>query len=143
MTISLPHEKRTAFGAGGRSVSAEISEEMAKAIGCRAGLIVLLNGVEGRTGGFGFAHISAKESRAKHIQNLRFPSIQSFVQHIVESPDYIGLQSDGRIVLVRKHDGYYCHVICQWDEEISKWSVTTALPKRNMRDVIVRWPTAT
>ena len=47
--------------------------------------------------------------------------------------DFAGMQEDGRLVLISEGFGHFHHVICQYDDVIGIWSVTTAIPKRTKR----------
>lgn len=79
----------------------------------------------------------------KQIEGFGFKNIHAYMRGVFEKVAFIGLQPDGRIVLVAEFGGAYHHVVCQWDSDVDAWSVTTAIPKRNMRDVVVMWRSET
>jgi hypothetical protein len=135
----IPVEKRTVFAPNGDSDMGVVTTEIAATIGCRAGSIRLLRGIEGRAGGFGLAHILANDGREERIRGLGFLTIEHYVRRVATAYDFVGVQDDGRLVLILDHAGCFNHLICQWDEELGVWSVTTAIPKRNMRGVKVMW----
>lgn len=99
----------------------------------------LLNGVEGNSGGFGRIHIESHASRAKQLEGLGYKDVISYVAFVTAEFNFVGMQDDGRIILIREHSGMYHHVICQWDDDLQIWSITTAIPKNNMRKVNVIW----
>ncbi len=134
-----PVEKRTVFAPNGDSDMGAVTAELAAHIGCQAGPIRLLRGIEGRTGGFGLAHIKANDGREGRILGLGFLSIEHYVRRIATAYDFVGQQDDGRLVFICDQGGCFNHLICQWDGELNLWSVTTAIPKRNMRGVNVLW----
>jgi len=136
---TLPVAKRTAFNAVGRSCSGELSQDVAQALGCKSGTIRLLNGYEGQHGGFGLAHIEAHENRIKQIKNSGFHSVHAYISAILDNYSMAALQEDGRIVLIYENSMVYHHLICQWDSDLSIWSVTTAIPKRNIRNLNILW----
>jgi hypothetical protein len=138
----LPKEKRTAFDALGRGVEATLLDEWEHLVGDAIGPIKLLNGVEGRTGGFGFEHIIAKPERIKQIQSIGFNTVHSYIRYILDDVTHMGFQADRRMVIVREDGPHYHHLICQWDALLRVWSVTTAIPKRNMRNLTVSWKKA-
>lgn len=135
----LPIAKRTAFDQTGRAVEGVIHVEVAALAGINAGPVKLLNGAEGRGGGFGLAHIEANAGRKKQLASLGFQSIHNYVRHIIEGVTMMALQDDGRIILVREDGAEFHHLICQWDGELNIWSVTTAIPKRHARGLIPFW----
>ena len=116
-----------------------ITEEMALACDCRAGRIVLLNGVEGRSGGWGYEHIAAKENRTAHLKGLGFRDIHAYVGFVLDAFQWLALQDAGRLLMVAEAGGYFHHVPVQWNEGMECWAVTTAIPKRNMRNVMPLW----
>lgn len=138
----IPREKRTAFDALGRSVECELLRDWEVLVGARLGPIKLLNGVEGRTGGFGLEHIQAKPERIKQISSFGFGTVHSYLRFVLEFVTHMGFQQDGRMVLIREDGRQFHHIICQWDPTLHVWSITTAIPKRNMRDVVVSWKRA-
>jgi hypothetical protein len=135
----LPVEKRSALDHLGRRAEGVISPELAQILGCRAGPVRLLNGVQGHTGGFGFAHIESYRSRVLQIQSMGFRGVHDYVLHILSETAFAGLQENGRICLISEKGQSFNYLICQWDAEVSLWSVTTVIPKRHMRDVNVLW----
>ncbi len=139
MVQLTPAEKRTVFDAKGRGELGVISDNIAEAVGCNSGPIKLLRGVEGRTGGFGEAHIEANSSRMKQLEGVGFTKVVNYARFIADNLSMVGLQADGRIVVITEKDQTFHHLICQWDDQLSIWSVTTAIPKRNMRNVNVLW----
>jgi hypothetical protein len=128
----LPVEKRTVFPVTGTGDLGFVTEEIALKIGCEAGPIKLLNGVEGRSTGFGLAHIEAR--RLKHIVGMGYKDVVTYVKFVVSDFEMIVSQPGGRLLFIRKSDRYFHHVVCQWDEELKIWSTTTALPKPVFRD---------
>jgi hypothetical protein len=138
----FPREKRTAFDALGRSVECELLPDWEVLVGARLGPVKLLNGVEGRTGGFGLEHIQAKPDRIKQIASFGFATVHAYVRFVLDQVTHMGFQQDGRMVLIREDGRQFHHIICQWDPALSIWSITTAIPKRNMRDVVVSWKRA-
>ncbi len=138
----LPREKRTAFDAMGRSVECQLQDGWKPLTGDRNGPIKLLNGIEGRAGGFGLDHILAKPGRIKQIGSFGYKTVHAYLRFVLQGVTHMGFQADGRMVLVREDGTQYHHVICQWDKALSVWSITTAIPKRNMRDVVVSWKKA-
>jgi hypothetical protein len=143
VAVPPPPEKRTSFDRIGRPAEGEITQEQAAALGCTAGIVRLLTGVQGRSGGFGAAHIESNASRMKQIEGLGFKSLHAYLRYVLANVSFIGKQSDGRVVLVADFQAVYHHVICQWDADLKIWSVTTAIPKRNKRDVEVLWKSET
>ncbi len=140
--LILPREKRTAFDALGRSVEFKLLSDWEELAGEAQGPIKLLNGIEGRAGGFGLDHILAKPGRIKQIESFAYKTVHAYLRFVLQGVTHMGFQADGRMVLVREDGTQYHHVICQWDKALSVWSITTAIPKRNMRDVVVSWKKA-
>ena len=101
--------------------------------------MLLLNGFEGRSSGFGLAHIEAKPSRLKQLKGLGYPSAHAFIRDVFQNYSQISLEDGGRLALIYERPPDYLFVICQWDEALSVWSVTTALPKRHMRNARIIW----
>ena len=141
MTIKapLPVEKRTVFGPSGKGDLGTITDEMAEKIECKAGVVRLLNGVEGRNSGYGLKHIEAKESRGKQIAGLGYRNVFAYVSDIAGGFDAIALQDDGRLVLIKRNGPYSHQCVCQWDEDLEIWSVTTSIPMRRERDLKIVW----
>ncbi|MEN9895305.1 MAG: hypothetical protein RIR97_1157 [Pseudomonadota bacterium] len=135
----IPYEKRTVFPSTGTGDLGFITEEIAATINVRAGPIKLLNGVEGRAGGFGRRHIEAHASRMKQIYGLGYKDVITYVQNVVASFDRIATQENGRILILSYKNNLHHHVICQWDDDISAWSVTTAIPKSTVRNANIVW----
>ncbi len=135
----LPVEKRTAFDPTGRPVEGMLPDGLCERHGLKNGVLLLLNGVEGRDTGFGLKHIEAKLSRVKQLSGLGFNSVHGFVRFVFQSYSAISLQRDGRLILVAERKADYLWVICQWDESRSVWSVTTAIPKRHNRGLEFIW----
>jgi hypothetical protein len=142
MVIFLPKEKRTAFDANGKSAEGVLPEELTRSGQCHDGTIKLLTGVEGRTGGFGLAHVEAKPERLKGISSLGFKTVHAYPRYIFADMTHIGLQEDGRIVVIREDVSSFHHVICQWDQDLRIWSVTTIIPKRHARGINLIWTKA-
>jgi hypothetical protein len=105
----------------------------------REGPIRLLNGVQGHTGGFGCAHIESYASRVSQIQSMGFRGVHDYVRSILSDTAFAGTQEDGRISIVSEKGRNVNHLICQWDEDLLIWSVTTAIPKRHMRGINILW----
>jgi hypothetical protein len=135
----LPVEKRSALDHLGRRVEGSVSAELAKILGCRAGPVRLLNGVQGHTGGFGFAHIASYENRVTQIKSMGFLGVHDYVSSILSDTACAGTQPDGRVSLVSENGRNVNHLICQWDADLSIWSVTTAIPKRHARGINILW----
>ena len=136
---SLPFAKRTAFHQTGWAAEGFIHADVALLGGVKSGPVRLLNGAEGRGGGFGLAHIEANAGRMKQLASLGFKAVHSYVRHILADATMIALEPDGRIVIVREDGAEYHHLICQWDVDMGIWSVTTAIPKRHARGLNVFW----
>lgn len=134
-----PVAKRTAFDAVGNAVEGEVTEEVAALGAIPAGRILLLNGAQGATSGFGLAHIESNISRMNQIGSLGFRSAHAYVRFILADPTQIAHAENGRINVVREHGTHYHHLICQWDAELDVWSVTTAIPKRHARGLNTIW----
>ena len=137
--VPLPKEKRTVFDSAGRGDLGLLPADIARDIGCCAGPIRLLRGVEGRTGGFGLAHIESHAGRVRQFESLGYRDVVSFVRFVVSDFDQVIGQEDGRLIFQRERDGVFCLVVCQWDEVAKVWSVTTAIPKRAVRNQKVVW----
>lgn len=137
--VILPLEKRASLDKRGYPAEFSLTPDQASAANCAAGVVRLLNGVQGRSSGFGAAHIESNINRMKQIEGLGFKSLHSYIRFVFDNVRFVGKQEDGRIVLVSESNGIFHHVIGQWDDELRIWSVTTAIPKRNMRDVKVVW----
>jgi hypothetical protein len=137
--IPIPFAKRTVFTASGNGELCLISEEVATSCGVNAGPVKLLNGVEGSNGGFGRVHIESHASRVKQLEGLGYKDVISYVAFVAADFSMVGLQEDGRIIIIREHSSMFHHVVCQWDDEMGIWSITTAIPKNNMRKVNVVW----
>jgi hypothetical protein len=135
----LPVEKRTVFDASGRGDLGHLPATISETLSCSAGPIRLLRGVEGRSGGFGLAHIESHAGRMRQFESLGYRDAVSFVRFVVSDFDQIIMQEDGRLLFQRESDGVYCQVVCQWDETVQIWSVTTAIPKRAVRNQNVVW----
>lgn len=135
----LPYEKRTVFTASGNGELCHISAEVAAVCGVNAGPLKLLNGVEGNSGGFGRIHIESHASRVKQLDGLGYKDVISYVAFVAAGYTKIGLQEDRRIIIIREQSGMFHQVVCQWDDELRIWSVTAAIPKNNMRKVVVVW----
>ncbi|PCD66802.1 hypothetical protein [Rhizobium phaseoli] len=135
--ILIPVEKRTVFTSAGKGDLAYISAEIAEKAGVSEGTVKLLNGIEGTKGGFGREHIEAR--RMAQISGLGFKDVVSYVYHVVCDFDRIAIQEDGRLMILREHNGLHHIVIVQWDDQLNIWSVTTALPKKVVRDIKIIW----
>jgi hypothetical protein len=135
----IPLEKRTAFDPLGRPVEGEITVEVAEKLDCEAGGIKLLNGVQGHSSGFGVRHIESYAGRVAQITTMGHITVHAYVRLVISEFGWAGCQDDGRICLVYEDKHGFHHVICQWDIDLSIWSVTTAIPKRHMRNINVRW----
>jgi hypothetical protein len=135
----LPVEKRTVFDSLGRGDLGDVPATISKTLRCKAGPIRLLRGVEGRSGGFGLAHIESHAGRMRQLESLGFRDAVSFVRFVASDFDLIIMQEDDRLIFQREKDGVFCQVVCQWDETVQIWSVTTAIPKRAVRNQNVVW----
>lgn len=135
----LPVEKRTVSGASGKMDLCVITDEMAAIVRCKAGVVRLLKGVEGRNGGFGNAHIESHARRMKQFEAMGHRSVFQYCAFVGAGLEAISVQPDGRIVLIRRDASNSHQVICQWDEELEIWSVTTAIPMRRERDMNIMW----
>lgn len=138
MGAPLPKEKRTVFLRNGLGELGEVPEDVAAAIGINAGVIKLLHGVEGRTGGFGLAHIESKQ-RIQHFKEMGFAEVVDFVRFVASEYEEFGIQNDGKVVFQRHRDQYVYQIICLWDVDLSIWSVTTAIAKRAERKLKICW----
>lgn len=137
----LALEKRSVTDSRGNGDLGIVTAEIALAINCKAGVIKLLNGVEGRKGGgFGLAHIESHASRVKQIQGLGFADVFAYVRFIASDFDEIAMQEDGRLVFLRGQSSMIHWLICQWDEDLGIWSVTTSIPKPQKRGLKILWP---
>lgn len=136
----LAVEKRTVTDSRGQGELGVVTAEMALAIGCNAGLIKLLNGVQRHSGGFGMAHIEAHASRVKQILGLGFGDVFAYVRHIASGFDEIAMQDDGRLVFLRSQGTMVHWLICEWDTDLGVWSVTTTIPKPQKRGLRIVWP---
>lgn len=139
MLTLLPYEKRTVFTSSGIGELGFITEEIAAEINVSAGPIKLLNGVEGRTGGFGRQHIEAHTQRMKQLAGLGYKDVITYVHSVAASFDKIAMQDNGRILILSYKDNLHHHVICQWDQDLKVWSVTTAIPKGAVRNENIVW----
>ncbi|TIL27433.1 hypothetical protein [Mesorhizobium sp.] len=135
----LAVEKRTVYDGAGRADLGHVTANVASAINCNAGPIRLLRGIQGRNGGFGLAHIETYEGRVRQFETLGFRDTVSYVRFVACDYDLIIRQTDGRHVFQREKDGYFNQIICQWDLDVGFWSVTTAIPKRAVRNVDIVW----
>ena len=135
----LPIEKRTAFDNTGKPVEGALPQGLCELHGLNEGPLLLLNGIEGRTGGFGLAHIEANHSRIKQIGGLGYKSVHAFIRYVFENYSIIAIQLDKRLIIISAKAADYYNVVCQWDDDRSVWSVTTALPKRHRRNLNVIW----
>ncbi|WP_161913338.1 hypothetical protein [Methylosinus sp. C49] len=135
----IPPTKRTALDRLGRPAEWALSAAQCDAVVCRRGVVRLLNGVQGRETGFGCAHIESNEGRMKQIRGMGFASLHAYLRRVFADVAFIGKQPDGRIILIAEFELIYHHIVCQWDDDLSIWSITTAIPKRNMRDVNPLW----
>ena len=138
----LPFEKRTAFDATGKPVDGKLPEGLCVKYGLNDGALLLLNGIEGRSSGFGLEHIQANMGRMKQLSGLGFNSVHAFVRFVFENYNSVSQQPDGRLVLVAERKADYLWVICQWDHDRLVWSVTTAIPKRHKRGLTFIWTAA-
>lgn len=136
--VILPFEKRTVFGPSGKADIGVITDEIAAAVGCQPGSVRLLNGVE-RNGGFGCKHIESHASRIKQFEGLGHRSVFHYCLYVAGGFEAVALQTDGRIVLIRREHQTSHQLICQWDEDLLIWSVTTAIPKRHERGMSIMW----
>lgn len=134
-----PVAKRTAFDNVGNPVEGAITDEVAALGSIPAGRILLLNGAQGATGGFGLAHLEDNTGRIKQINSLGFKSAHAYVRFILADPTHIAHAEGGRINVIREDGTNYHHLICQWDAELALWSVTTAIPKRHARKLKLIW----
>lgn len=132
----LPFEKRTVFDGQGRGDLGFVTDAIALAINCSAGAIRLLNGAKA---GFGLAHIESHASRVKQIEGLGFRDVFAYVRFIASDFEAIAVQADGRLVFLREHQNMTHWLICQWDAELTIWSVTTTIPKPTRRGLNVVW----
>lgn len=137
--IPIPVPKRTVFTKTGLGDLGAISEAIAAEVSIPHGPIKLLNGVEGATGGFGREHIESHVSRMKQLQGMGYSDVVSYVYYVASAFTYVAQQEDGRIIIVREDGSLYHQVICQWDEDLNVWSVTTAIPKNNIRKLKIVW----
>jgi hypothetical protein len=135
----IPKEKRTVYGSGGRADLGVVTDEMASAAGCNPGPIRLLNGTEGRVSGYGLEHLLAKPGRLAQIEQLGFREVVGYVQFVASNFAVIASQEDGRLLFEAERDGVFHHLVCQWDNELGIWSVTTIVPKRASRGLNVVW----
>ena len=99
--------------------------------------MLLLSGFEGRSSGFGLAHIEARPQRMKQLNGLGYSSAHGFVRDVFRNYSLVSLQENERLALIYERGADYLFVICQWDNTRSVWSVTTALPKRHKRLQVV------
>jgi hypothetical protein len=141
--VVIPFEKRTVFDAQGRGDLGTVSDEIAAAINCNAGMIRLLNGVQGRHSGFGLAHIEHHASRIKQVQGLGFRGALDYVRFIASGYDRIASQENGRLMFLREKTGMHHRLVCQWDQELGIWSATTAIPKTGISDLTIVWEKVT
>ena len=51
----------------------------------------------------------------------------------------MALQADGRLILMRRDASYSHQVVCQWDADLTIWSVTTAIAMRRERNLNIVW----
>lgn len=103
------------------------------------GPIKLLNGIQGRHSGYGRVHIESHSSRMKQISGLGFKDVVTYIYSIASSFDKVATQENGRILILTFRDALHHHVICQWDDQLQVWSVTTAIPKAVMREEAIIW----
>lgn len=135
----LPKHKRTVFTASGSAELGRVKEDMAIVAGVPAGQIRLLEGFQSAGGGFGRQHIESHASRMLQLRNLGFRDAISYVFYVASGFECLARHEDGRISIVRKSASLFHQVVCQWDPALDLWSVTTAIPKNNMRNLNVVW----
>lgn len=139
-TIQLPFEKRTVFDGRGGGDLGQVTTAIADVIGCRVGPIRLLNGVQGRTGGFGLAHLEFHANRMKQIKGLGFRDARTYVGFIAQDFEAIAAQAhQHRLMFLRERNGITHRLVSQWDEELEIWSVTTAIPKTGISGLNIVW----
>jgi hypothetical protein len=107
----LPPEKRTAFDALGRPVEGVINPEVAEKLGCVAGSVKLLNGVQGHSGGFGLRHIESYANRVAQIAAMGHISVHAYVRLVICEFGWAGRQDDGRISLIYEDKHGFHHVM--------------------------------
>jgi hypothetical protein len=139
-TAPIPFEKRTVFDSQGRGDLGSVPAEIAAVVGCRYGPIRLLNGAKA---GFGLAHIVSHADRVRQLAGLGFRDVRSYVLFIASDYEAIAKQPDGRLVFLREYRGLNHRLICQWDEELAIWSITTAIPKPGRRELQIVWTKVT
>ena len=106
-----------------------IDEVAAKAIGVEPGPIRLLYGGQGRTGGWGWVHLTSFPDRVAAIQGRGYPTCQAFVFAVAANWTEIHEATEPhRIKAVWPKDGYELGIVLEWSGTV--WSVTTALPFR-------------
>jgi len=140
-----PFSDRSTTAPNGTHCYGVIPDHIADEIGIRAGEIRLLNGFENlRNTGFGLAHIRAKDSRRKTIENLGFRSIDQMVFQACSGYDTIHQGKDGKQLLVKAHltssmSQVMLEVVIEWHDERGFWHVITALPTAVVREPQL-WP---
>ena len=104
-----------------------------------AGSIRLLHGFQGPRGGFGRLHIEAYPDRLAQLRSEGMAGVVDYVAFVAGDPDAVALERDGRLSVIRRGRRLFHHLICRWDRELSIWSVTTAIPKRNLGKGTILW----
>jgi hypothetical protein len=116
-----------------------LTPEIAVACKMQTGPIRLLQGLEGRRSGFGLEHILAKPGRLRQIETLGFRDVVSYVQYVATNFSAVAMEDNGRLLFHLDYSGCSHELICQWDDAIGVWSVTTIIPKRISRNLNVVW----
>jgi hypothetical protein len=137
--VVIPFAKRTVFTSSGVGDLGRVDVKIAEIIAKPSGAIRLLNGVEGAKTGFGRIHIESHEKRVKQINGMGFKDVVSYIYHVASAYERIALQENDRLLFLREGQGLQHQVICQWDDEIGIWSVTTAFPKGAVRGLQILW----
>jgi hypothetical protein len=75
----------------------------------------------------------------RQLNILGFVDAVTYVHHVAAQYQFVALEPDGRITVIRESRSLYHHVVCQWDQQLRVWSVTTAIPKNNMRKANIVW----
>ncbi len=116
-------------GPGGVWDIGVIDQLAAKALAVSAGPIRLLNGYQGRTGGWGRQHLIQVRERVRAIEALGYPSCDAFVFDVAANWTVAKAAAEaGRLKLVKPTASHELAIVVQWTGRI--WSVTTALPYR-------------
>jgi hypothetical protein len=125
---------------GGTVDIGAIDDTVAATINLPAGPIRIPEGVAGASG-FGLLHVESNASRMKQIGGLGYACAIDFMVDIARNWTEIRAGDNGRIILIKKTQGYGLRGIVGWTDAC--WSMTTAIPGRTGGKELVLFSKAT